>query len=471
MGLSAGLRRLLANWPELADAAGADFDAVELSSPAIGLAQDRLRELGEFADGLEDAAEAAGVRHALRFFNAIVEGRRWRHNPDQLQPWSAILLRHALLAESSPLEAERLGDRVASLPRALHDAAEGLQAPDPFALADARRNADRLRTQLDGLADLVPPTALQGAYLALAGHRRWLAELTPGPPLPPLGLEGLSALLHARGITRSIDDVILDAEQCLVDVQRTVEPEPESEEVLPAALVRDALRTELEVIAELARARGERVADIAYDVIPPPPGLEALEGAVLLPRPLRPREGARLLFGGESVVGRHTASRLLIALRDGPTGRGLHAALLADPARAHCAIDLCPLAAMGRETYAAETLLGFAHLAELSGAQGLPPRTQVLIAAQQRSRWHALLALAELQWHGVIRDDADTLLQLEARGLQPEQARRALKSFRLQPTRALSTFVGERALRELQPDRPGLERLLRQGRVPIEQLT
>ena len=181
-------------------------------------------------------------------------------------------------------------------------------------------------------------------------------------------------------------------------------------------------------------------------------------------------KGARLLFGGESVAGRETSSRLLLALRDGPTGRGLHAALMADPARAHRALDLCPLAAVGRETFAAETLQGFAHHAEQHGAQGLPPQTQVLAAATRRARIHALTALAELQWHSAVHDDAATLALLQRGGLSGDEAKRALQTFRLQPTRALSSWVGALALRRLGADRASIERVLRSGRVPVEQL-
>lgn len=469
MNLPAGLRRLLANWPELSHAAGHSLDSAELSSLSAGVAQDRLHELADVATSLEVPAEAALLAHQARFFRHLFDGGRWRQNPALLGRWSALLLRQALLAEAHPLEEQRLGELVGSIPRALKDAREGLSAPDPSALRRARDEAQRLGAQLDAMADLVPPAAMQGAYLALGQHRRWLAELTPGTPLPPLGVEALEALLRARGITRAVPELVTLAEQTLAHTATDADGPDVDPRALQADLVRDALRTELELVERLGALCELPVRGVRCEVVPPPPGLEAFEGAVLLPRPLRPDEGARLLFGGHGAHATHIAGRLLLAWREGPAGRALLAVLSAEPSRLHRALELCPLPALGAGLYAAERMDGYAHHVELLGSARMPPETGAGVEAQRSARGHAAAALAELLWHqGRLDDHAALQVLTERGGLTERAARSRLEHFRLQPTRALSSFVGQHALQQRGPTRAACEQLLRAGRAPLD---
>jgi len=458
--------RLCERWPELGAFAGANVRTAGLSSLGPDAVRERIESVREL-----DAA-AAG------FFELLFASNRWRKNPDVLSEWSALLLRQALIAEQVPGESERLADWLASMPRALAHALEARESPDARALELARDAAEGFGAQLDALADLVPPVALQGALLALSGHRQELAALIPGEPLGEV--EELDALLAARGIAQAPAELaaLFEAEvaRLTAELERSPAPAPEPGH-FSGDVLREALRTELEVAAEAWKLAGLPGCTARFEVLAVPPGLEASipHAAVFTPRPLQPQEPALVVLNADSPLAHDSGRRMLLAVHEGAPGHGLQADRANAASAPWRAVDLCPIPGMGAGVYAGELMEGWAHFVEARYAEIFPGDAWLQHAVVREALWRAARARADLGFASgeLDADGAARYLQAKA-GLSARDALAEVDDFRLNPTYGLSYTLGAvqlRGLRAAARDEAALyERILAQGLVPLSRL-
>lgn len=479
MSLASAFRRLCANWPELGafagEPAGEGFSSLE-----PGAVRDRLEELAALAADAEDPHDAELLDAAARFFARLFASGRWRQNPDVLGDLSALLLRHALVAEQGAPEAEQLAGWLTSLPKVLPGARAERDQPDPRALLLARQACRGFRKQVDALADLVPLSALQVALLALAEHQAWLDALRPSTPLGPLGPEQLQGWLTDRGLHLLPAELaeVADAEIARLRAQLdALGPPLDGDDALAFTpdVLREALRTELEVVAGVWRLARLPSWPSRYEVLPPPPGLEGAipHAAVFTPRPLRPLEPGLVVLNPASSLARDTGRRLLLAVHEGAPGHGLQAARANAAHRPWRAVDLCPIPGLGAGLFAGELMEGWPHFAEARYAELFPDQPVLQRAVAQEALWRAARARADLGFaSGELDADAAAQLLIDRAGLSRDDALAEVDDFRLNPTYGLSYFAGKLALRRLRrtaalPEHELYARILGEGLVPL----
>jgi len=483
--LARAFERLCQAWPELGAFAGADVGALASFAPETVRA--RIAAVRALAEDAESPSDERLLAQSSGFFSLLLETGRWRKNPDVLSDWSALLLRQVLLAERSALEAARLAAWLASMPRALHGALEGREHPDPRALSLARESCLGFRAQLDALADLVPPTALQAALLALAQHQAQLDALAPAEPLGPV--EDLSALLRARGIAASPDALatLFDAE--LLRLRRELDALPLaigarsaashalSRETLRDDLVREALSSELELTAALWKKHGLPGCDARFEVLPVPAGLSETipHAAVFSPRPLLPREPSIVVLNASSQLARAPHRRLLLAVHEGAPGHALQASRANAAARPWRAVDLCPIPGAGAGVFAGELMEGWAHFAEGRFAELFPQDTALQRTVREEQLWRAARARADLGFaRGEFSAASAAQFLVETAALSPEDALAEVDDFRLNPTYGLSYTLGRLTLEKMRAAAPGAgeralyESLLDRGLTPLD---
>jgi hypothetical protein len=477
--------RLCHDWPELGAFAGADVAA--LSSLAPDAVRARIDAVRALADAAESPSDERLLRQASGFSSTIFAQGRWKKNPDLLSDWSALLLRQALLAERSALEAERLASMLVSIPRALAHALDQREHPDSRALILARDACLGFRTQLDALADLVPPAALQAALLAVARHQALLDAMTPGEPLGHV--DNLAQLLSARGIETKIETLadLFDAELArlqhdLDELRRTsdsLSPAIGAEltrETLRDDLMREALSRELELTAALWKKSGLPSCETRFEVLPVPAGLASTipHAAVFSPRPLLPHEPAIVVLNADSPLARAPHRRLLLAVHEGAPGHALQAARANAADRPWRAVDLCPIPGAGAGVFAGELMEGWAHFAEARFAEMFPRDLALQRTVREEQLWRAARARADL---GFARGefDADRAAQflVEKAALSPEDARSEVDDFCLNPSYGLSYTLGRvmlermRAAAPVADERTIYESLLDRGLTPL----
>ncbi|MBS2027456.1 MAG: DUF885 family protein [Deltaproteobacteria bacterium] len=474
MSLEFGFQTLCDLWPELAAFAGAP-EARPLSSLAPGLAQERIasiRALARDATGLD----ATLVTRAADCFAHLFESGRWKKNPDVLSELGALLLREALVAESEPGAKETLDAWLTSLPRVLPPGREGRDSPDPRALELARDACQGLREQVDALADVVSVHALQAALLALAEHQAWLDALRPGSSLGPLGREALEQLLHARAIDALPDEIAEEADAEIARLRdalaKSSEPQPQD---FPPDVLRDALRTELELTEGVWKLAGLPASGARFEVLAVPPGLESSipNAAVFTARPLRPDEPSLVVVNAASPLLRDPGRRLLLAVHEGGPGHALQAARANAANRPWRAVDLCPIPGLGAGLFAGELMEGWAHFAEARYAELFPDDPLISRAVKREALWRAVRARADIGYaRGELDANAAARLLVEKAGLTERDALAEVDDFRLNPTYGLSYFWGKRELRRLRaesklPEAKLYARLLDEGLCPL----
>ena len=452
MNLEHAFQTLCATWPEMAAFAGALEAPQPLTSLAPGRAQERIGSIRAMADEAT-GLDATLLRRAADCFTHLYESGRWKKNPDVLSELGAMFLREALVAAEQPLSKELLDAWFTSMPRALPPGREGRDSPDPRAIELAREACQGLREQVDALADVVSVHALQAALLALAEHQAWLDSLEPGVPPGPLGPEALKQLLHARAIEASPDEIADEADAEISSLRSALAklPEPAPQD-FPPDVLRDALRTELELTEGVWKLAELPASGARFEVLAVPPGLDSSipHAAVFTARPLRPDEPALVVVSAESMLLRDPGRRLLLAVHEGGPGHALQAARANAANRPWRAVDLCPIPGLGAGLFAGELMEGWAHFAESRYGELFPGDPLISRAVKREALWRVVRARADVGYaRGELDANAAARLLVEQAGLSERDALAEVDDFRLNPTYGLSYFWGKRELRSL----------------------
>jgi hypothetical protein len=489
--LPSAFASLLERWPELAGFCGARTARAELTSLSPELARDRIRALEELARVADDSHDAELLAAQAKLFHGLLDGGRWRANPDVLSEWSSLLLRQAIDASQSREEAQRLEGWLVSIPGAIVDGRDGREHPDPTAWAFAKDTAQGLLEQLRALSPLVSSSALSAATDAVTSHLRWLESLTPAERLPPLGREELARWLAWRHIDESPEELVEQVEQELNqcrDSMGNADLDAERARVKAhhagtfkgvLAKLDAALREAQSFAAPRAGLPSIAVAPSRVESTPAALRPSIPGAAVFTPRALLPDEEPLVLLSEpESLSERCDAHLDNLAVHEGYPGHGLQAALANAAGRPWRAVDLCPLPGLGSGLFACELMEGWAHFAEECVAESFTMSYERLFVQRDEALWRAARARVDLGIHlGEFSDERALSMLIDRAGLSRSAARDEIEGYRLLPTYGLSYLLGKLKLRAIRmrsrrfgsvPDL--YRRLLSEGLVPLSWL-